>query len=227
MNTSKKTTCFGSLSIKKLSSIAMSAALIFPAFVGAQQPKVDLRMVSEATVTDQKIIETIVLTSLIPEDPAKVDSVKFIDATNNGFGDNDLVIFYPSQAGYLFFADDRVKVMMKNWTFSEGRQIVAQNPGAGFFENGAPEDSVKAAVADLLAGTIRNVDSTFQGIPVKLLFQRYSDGLIRFNVWGYDEKGQAPAWLKPQFARVDTHYILKTDTVFIPAADSVKIGEQD
>ena len=104
-------------------------ALVYAAFsppkqaVQNEQPVIQPVMVQTVMIVDDALIADMLVSSLIPENPATVDSIQVIDATSNGFGENDMIILHPQQISYTFNAQGQVRELMKNWKTQTGRQL--------------------------------------------------------------------------------------------------------
>ncbi len=219
---------------------------------GVQPVVVEQKVVAMAIVRDRPIIQMILEENTLPGfDPDSVEYLQILDATNNGFGDEDIVVVFPWQKAYTFFASPRLKENMKTWEVSSGNEVITENREPQYFEQKKAADSTEMAKNWMLASILRGVNNNYSDIPMKIYFERKSDGTIKFNTWGYSRKKEALKWKKPQYmpgqaannpkvihiSRVDsvTTYIANTtlydqiyiyqqtrDTVYI-AADSTKL----
>ncbi|MCA9732136.1 MAG: hypothetical protein H6696_02180 [Deferribacteres bacterium] len=216
---------------------------------------VEQMMVLTAIIQDNKIIETILTENGLPVNPDSVEYLQIIDVTDNGFGDEDVVVVYPWRKAFTFIATGNLKEMMDQWEMDTENRMVTKNADPRHFEQIETSDSTTMAKNWMLASILRGVNNNYSDVPMKIYFERKNDGTINFNTWGYSTKKDAIKWKKPAYMpgepiknydvfrvhRVDsvTKYISNTtlydqiyiyhqtkDTVFI-ASDSTKKGAQN
>lgn len=187
---------------------------------GDEPVVVEQKVVAMAIVRDRPIIEMILEENTLPGiDPDSVEYLQILDATNNGFGDEDIVVVFPWQKAYTFFATKRLKDNMETWEVSAENQVVTENRAPEFFEQQPAADSTELAKNWMLASILRGVNNNYSDIPMKIYFERKRDGTIQFNTWGYNRQEEA---LKPQpdaylpgrnIKNYDVYRVLRRDSV--------------
>ena len=173
---------------------------------------IDQTMISTAIITDQKLIEFFLEAYLIPEED--VAEMRFIDATGNGFGDEDLIKCFPSEKTYFLFPSEDAQAVMNNWKFTSNFQSVTQNAAPETFETLGTDKAQNAVLSSLLRGINRN----YNDLPIKIYFERDSNAVV-FDMWGF--KPDSLQWQpKPEPPKVpDTTYdilhVLRSDTLIL------------
>lgn len=188
--------------------------LMLPGLLFTQQQSVtiDQQMVSTAIVKDPELINFFIEAYLIPEE--NVTEIRFIDATGNGFGEEDLIKCYPSERTYYLFPSEDAQEVMNNWEFTSNFQSVTQNVDPSVFER---LESDKAQNW-ILSGLLRALNWHYQDRPIKIFFSRDSNTVV-FDMWGFNLR--ALQWQQPppppQVPRTtyDLMHILRSDTLII------------
>lgn len=179
---------------------------------GQTQVVIDQQMVATATVTEPSLIQFFLETFLIPED--NVNKLVFIDATGNGFGEDDLIKCFPSEKTYFLYPSDTAQKVMNQWQFTSNFQSVTQLSEPEVFEK---LEKDKAANW-ILAGLLRSINQNYKDIPIKIYFERDTTAVV-FEMWGYDP--QALQWSPPPppprvpQTTYDMLHIWRSDTLFI------------
>jgi hypothetical protein len=147
---------------------------------------VDKISVPVVTIEDKDLIDFFLFEFFIAE--TLVTRLDVIDATGNGFGEDDLVKTYPSEAIYFPVPSDTAQKIMNNWQFKANFQIVTEHrppeefdPPAGRAGN-LPNES---APNGIFAGILRGVNRNYSDQPMKILFERDDKG-VTFEMWGYN-----------------------------------------
>lgn len=140
---------------------------------------VDKITVPVVTIEDRALIDFFVYEFFIAE--TLVTRLDIIDATGNGFGEDDLVKSYPSQAIYFPVPSDSAQAIMNSWKFKANFQIVTESREPEAFENLATEKAENGIFSAILRGVNRN----YQDEPINIWFQRDSNG-VTFEMWGYN-----------------------------------------
>lgn len=165
-----------------------------------EMPTIDQVMISRAEVRDKALIAKILEVSMITESPDQVERIYFLDVTNNGFGDNDMIVTYPSNKVYMYVATDEIKQITKHWPPVGGKRLDLAEFDPEFYENLDPaQDSTDMALKWMMAGTLRSINNNLVStdMPIKLFFERSEDG-IKFNVWGYEGSDADALKWKPE-----------------------------
>lgn len=193
--------------------IVMNIILLFSSAHGQDENIViDQSMISTAILKDPELINFFLDAYLIPEEA--VVEMRFIDATGNGFGEEDLIKCLPSEKTYFLFPSEEAQAVMNNWKFTSNFQSVTQNAAPETFENLETDKAQNAVLASLLSGLNRN----YSDVPMKIYFERDSNAVV-FDMWGY--KADSLNWkAKPKPPKVpDTTYdilhVLRSDTLIL------------
>ncbi len=159
---------------------------------------------------DSALIEFFVFEFFIAE--TLVTQIDIIDATGNGFGEDDLVKTYPSEAIYFPVPSDSAQKIMNNWQFKANFQIVTENRNAQEFENLPDESAPDGIFASILKGVNRN----YTNKPIKILFERDREGTT-FEMWVYDQTAlnytQPPPPVPDSVVTYDLVHVIRTDTL--------------
>jgi hypothetical protein len=173
---------------------------------------IDQAMISTATITERKWIDFFINSYLIPE--SEVERIVFIDATGNGFGEEDLIKCFPSEKTYYLFPSDSAQKIMNSWEFSSNFQSVTQNKAPEVFE----ELQTDRAQNWILAGLLHSLNRNYADLPMKMYFERDSTTMV-FELWGYTEP--ALRWRPPPpppsvpETTYDLLHVLRSDTLFV------------
>ena len=169
---------------------------LWPSQLRAQSEVIVNQMVvSTATVKDPMLIEFFLRSSLIPED--SVTTIQFVDVTRNGFGNDDVIICYPSGKYYQFFASDSAQRMMKRWEFTANKQLVVEDQDPNVLKNMKAKDNIDKATNWILAGLLQELNRNYKDLPIKILFERDARGIIKFDMWGYNPRPGVLEWETP------------------------------
>lgn len=162
------------------------------------------------SVRDQDVIDFFLFEFFIPE--TLVTQIDIIDATGNGFGEDDLVRTYPSQAIYFPVPSDSAQKIMNRWQFKANFQIVTEHRQAEAFENTEGE----RAAHGILAGLLRGLERNYRDVPIKVWFERDADG-ITFEMWGYNDSALVytppPPPVPDSVVTYDLVHVIRSDTL--------------
>lgn len=173
---------------------------------------IDQKMISIATITDTSLIKFFLEAFFISE--TNVTRMEFIDATANGFGEEDLVKVYPSEKIYLTTPSDTAQKVMHSWKFTDNYQTVTQNKPPEVFEN-LPTNKAENWI---LAGLLKSLNWQYRDLPMKLRFERDSTTTL-FEMWGFNRS--ALSWRPPPpppripETTYDVIHVLRSDTLFV------------
>lgn len=164
------------------------------------------------TITDEKLIEFFLEEFMIIED--SVVQMQVIDATGNGFGEDDLIKLYPSNQIYFPVPSDTAQKIMNSWEFRANFRIDTENKPPEVYEELQTNKAPNAIFASLLRGLAYN----YKDWPMKIKFERDSSG-VTFEMWGYDESKiqftPPPPPLPDSIVTFDLVHVLRSDTLFV------------
>ena len=125
------------------------------------------------------------LTELLIPPPDTVSHLDVVDLTGNGYGPDDMVILYPSQAAYPISADvpRPLQDIMKTWELDADYRLDATLAESHTVETEAhrrrdPRGAISGAVVSAIA-------DYYEGTGFDLRLSRADDGL-RLEMWNYD-----------------------------------------
>lgn len=177
---------------------------------------IDQTMVATATITNPELIDFFIKTQLIPEN--EVTKIQFIDATSNGFGEEDLIKCFPSEQTYFFhLLSDTAQKVIEDWEFTSNFQSVTRNESPKVFESLETDKAQNW----ILSGLLRSLNWNYNDTPMKIYFERDSTTMV-FEMWGYNPwnlrwKPPPPPPTVPE-TTYDILHIFRSDTLFV--ADS-------
>ncbi len=178
----------------------------------ARQVVIDQSMISTATVSDPELIAFFLEAYLIPEE--SVAKIQFIDATGNGFGEEDLIKCFPSEKTYYLFPSDTAQKVMNQWEFTSNFQSVTQNADPEVFER----LEHNRAQNTILAALLKAVNWNYRELPMKIFFERDSNTVV-FDMWGYKSRAleyqPPPPPPKVPETTYDVLHVLRSDTLII------------
>lgn len=169
-------------------------------------------MISIASITDQELIRFFIDAYLIPEE--EVTEIRFIDATGNGFGEEDLIKCFPSGKTYYPIPSDTAQKIMNSWEFTSNFQNVTQIKEPEVFEN---LETDKAANW-ILAGLLRRLNWNYNDLPMKIYFEQDTSTVV-FDMWGYNPN--ALQWKPPPpppkvpETTYDILHVYRSDTLYV------------
>lgn len=219
---------------------SMFSVLLLMGFTSLKaQPEVviDQGLVSTATIHNPGLIRFFLEAYLIPED--SVTKIEFIDATGNGFGEDDLIKCFPSEKTYFLYPSDTAQQVMSQWKFTSNVQSVTRVSDATVFET---LETDKASNW-ILAGLLQRLNLNYHDVPIKIYFERDSSAMV-FEMWGFNRdslRWQSPP-LPPKTPETtyDLLHVVQSDTlilsdttyydqffVFKNIADTVVISEEE
>ena len=151
--------------------------------LSAQLPGVKLNQMDcpYAHITDPGLIRLILEEFFIPEE--NVVALDIVDISRNGFGEDDVVIAYPSQGVYMAPSSEAVTKIMGEWKFKAEFEKDSELRDPSFFENLPTDRAQNAILADLL----RSLERNYKDLPIELRFSRDSTA-FRFQIWNYNPR---------------------------------------
>jgi len=171
---------------------------------------VDKITVPVVTVEDPELIEFFMFEFFIAD--TLVTRMDIIDATGNGFGEDDLVKAYPSEQIYFPVPSDSAQAIMNSWQFKANFQIVTDNREPEEFEALPNEKAENGIFASILRGVNRN----YEDQPMNIWFQRDASGMT-FEMWGFNKSllnYQPPPPVVPDSVTTyDLVHITRSDTL--------------
>lgn len=177
---------------------------------GADEIFVGKITVPVVSIEDRSLIDFFVFEFFIAE--TLVTRMEIIDATGNGFGENDLVKTYPSEQIYFPVPSDSAQQIMNSWRFKANFQIVTENRSPEDFERLQTEKAENGILASILRGVNRN----YQDQPINIWFQRDKSG-VTFEMWGFNRSllnyTPAPPPVPDSVVTYDLVHIIRSDTL--------------
>ncbi|RMF69064.1 MAG: hypothetical protein D6743_02525 [Calditrichaeota bacterium] len=171
---------------------------------------VDKMTVPVVSIQDPSLIDFFVSEFFIAE--TLVTRLEIIDATRNGFGEDDLVKTYPSEQIYFPVPSDSAQKIMNSWRFKANFQIVTENRAPEEFEN-LPQQKAENGI---LASILRGVNRNYQDQPINIWFQRDSSG-VTFEMWGFKESALTysppPPPVPDSVVTYDLVHVIRSDTL--------------
>lgn len=162
------------------------------------------------SIEDKSLIDFFVFEFFIAE--TLVTRMEIIDATGNGFGEDDLVKTYPSGQIYFPVPSDSAQQIMNSWRFKANFQIVTENRLPEDFERLQTEKAENGIFASILRGVNRN----YQDQPINIWFQRDKSG-VTFEMWGFNRAllnyTPAPPPVPDSVVTYDIVHIIRSDTL--------------
>jgi len=172
-----------------------------------------------ATISDPVLIKQLLQQQAITLE-AQTDSIEIIDAMANGFGENDLLVLYPSKQVFsLMTVEEPLKTMMENWHYNLQQRTTPYTRSTDLVQQARTE---KSAFAGLLSFIVRGLETYYNGSVVEGTFRRDENSsyiaLWNFAPDSFKYKDAQGAGLSDTLHYYDLLQIVKKDTSFI--ADS-------
>ena len=193
-------------------AVVVSILLLGKSFVTYSQEKisVDKMTVPMVTITDPGLIDFFMFEFFIAE--TLVTKLEIIDATSNGFGEDDLVKTYPSEAIYFPIPSDSAQQIMNSWKFKANFQIVTENRNPEQFEAIESQKAENGIFASIMRGINRNYDDE----SINIWFQRDDNG-VTFEMWGYNidslDFSAPPPAVPDSITTYDMVHVFHSDTL--------------
>ena len=202
-----------------MNRILLLLLIAMPYAVLAQPAQVSQSILPTARITNAAEIQRMLdLMFIFEEDVTRLD---VIDATNNGFGPDDIVVTYPSQRTYFLGTDvDReAQDIMDQWAFeAEFRRDASSQVAPEQFDpsRGAPVEADERAEMAILSDILYALRRNYNEEPVRLMFER-SNGAFTFQMWDYEPQSMAfedrPAGPPDTLVNYDLLYVIATDSL--------------
>jgi len=171
---------------------------------------VDKITVPVVSVEDRQLIDFFMFEFFIPE--TLVTRMDIIDATSNGFGEDDLVKTYPSEAIYFPVPSDSAQQIMNSWKFKANFQIVTQDRPPEEFENIETDRAENGIFASILRGVNRN----YQDKDISIWFERDAKG-VTFEMWDFESQAlqytPPPPPVPDSVLTYDLVHVIRSDTL--------------
>jgi hypothetical protein len=194
-----------------------ATSLLLLAWAGAglaQQPGTSFGQMTRpfVRITDPDLIEFFTYEFMIPE--TTIAYLDVVDVTNNGFGEDDLIIAYPSYRVHTPAPSDSAQRIMGTWKFKAETQIDAENVSAATFDSLNAETPENA----ILSGLLHALERNYFDFPIKILFERDRES-FRFQMWDYNQTAlyytPPPPPAPDTVVTYDVVHAIREDTVFV------------
>ena len=178
---------------------------------------VDKESVPKVGITDKELLRFFLDEFMILEE--NVLSMEIIDATNNGFGKDDLIKVFPSDKIYFIPPSDTAQKIMNEWKFTVNYQIVTGYDPDAEYEN-LPTDGVEGeAIKAIFVSLVKGIHDNYQDMPIKLSLVRDALGVTNFEIWSISEDKlhyTAPPPAAPDtLIAHDVIHVIQSDTLII------------
>lgn len=164
------------------------------------------------SIMDKNLINFFLEEFMIIED--NVERIEVIDATGNGFGEDDLIKLYPSNQIYFPVPSDTAQKIMNSWEFRANFRIDAENKPAEVYE----ELPTNKAANAIFASLVRGLSYNYKDLPIKIRCERDSSG-VTFEMWGYNEEKlqftPPPSPLPDSVVNFDVVHVIRSDTLVV------------
>lgn len=169
--------------VRKRNIIFTCLVLLICGVSSAREIVVEPYSVYHVVVNDPGIISLVRSEqSLDPE--MVIDSLEFIDATRNGFGEGDLMVVFPNKQVFpLLNVEGKLRSTMDSWLFRETHQLTS--PITDSYEMERVADEVKKPKPLILSAILRSLERYYSGDQIEGYFRR--DCQTSFlQLWNYD-----------------------------------------
>lgn len=165
---------------KGVLSIALCVILLQgPSFAQPAGVKLNQMDCPYAHITNPEMIKFFLEEFFIPEE--NVVAIDIVDISRNGFGQDDVLIAYPSHKVYSAPTSEAVLRVVGEWKFKAEFEKDSEIREPEFFEQLPTEKAQNAILADLLRTLRRN----YKDLPIELRFSQDSTA-FRFQIWDYN-----------------------------------------
>ncbi|HEY3296523.1 MAG TPA: hypothetical protein VGL38_13925 [bacterium] len=192
------------------------ALLALAAWCAAEDVHVRPTMAYSATITDPALIKQLLQQQSITQD-GSTDSVEIIDAMANGFGENDLLVLYPSKQVFsLMTVEEPLKTMMENWHYNLQQRTTPFTRSADLSQQARTEHS---PFAGLLSFIVRGLEAYYNGTVIEGTFRR-DENTAYIALWNFAPDSFKYRDLSGTGMADTLHYydllqIVKQDTAFV------------
>jgi hypothetical protein len=144
------------------------------------EKEMDFLLLPYISIDDRSTIRFFVEEFFLPEDDYA--RIEVIDTESNGFGQNDLLKFYPSGSMYyLDMVTDSAQKVMNSWQIKENIEIVTDLREIDVL------DTIPSAEYGILSSLAKGIERNYRDFPINLSMKRDSTGLV-FEMWGYESE---------------------------------------
>jgi hypothetical protein len=135
----------------------------------AQEVHVRPSMSYVAAITEPVLIEQVLRQQSIPLE-THTDSIEIIDAMANGFGENDLLVLYPSKQVFaLMNIEEPLKTMMDNWHYNLEQRTTPYTTSTELAKQTREE---RNPFDGLLTYVLRGIEQFYGGSGIEGTFRR-------------------------------------------------------
>lgn len=205
--------------------IFLVSTTISEAFQDTPVPEISQIHRNIAEISDTDHIQTILDDFLIPADAEEIDRIEIIDVSDIGFGDNDILVIYPSLDVHMIDQPSPdLAETMRQWNLDEQRMDADIGLDADYFYPGhadtlprveVQETEIELVQNSIVADLLESIDRNYQDPNLSLRFERDEEGFT-FQIWNYEEDAFAFNPRPP--ATPDT--ILVNDFLYMMYSDS-------
>jgi hypothetical protein len=134
-----------------------------------------------AHITDSSLIQFFLEEFFITEE--NVVAIDVVDISRNGFGQDDIIITYPSRKVYTAPTSEAALSVAGEWKFKAEFEKDSEIRDPSFFDNSPTNKAQNAILADLL----RTIQRNYKDYPIQLRFSQDSTS-FRFQIWDYNPR---------------------------------------
>jgi len=180
-----------------------------------------------AVIEDPASIELILDAYLLIVDASEVEKIEIIDITNNGFGNDDFLIVYPSLEVFeLIDTPPEVEEIMRGWSFDEQQRDGLNLDPDYFYPHHADtlesweleETDMELVQSSLISDILLSLNRNYNELPFSLRLERDEDGFT-FQMWNFDEDAfrftPRPPATPDSIAVHDMMYVFYSDSTIV------------
>ncbi|MCX6600770.1 MAG: hypothetical protein NT025_04315 [bacterium] len=173
----------------------------------------------QVAITDQTFIGEFINQQSLSITGA-VDSLVFIDADGQGFGENDLVTAYPSKQTFpLMQVEEPSRSYMAQWQFAHPNQFTSPRKSSSELFRTARDPDDPDALKGMLAFIVRGLELYYKGVDVKGQF-RQDSATVFIEVWDFDPnlfryRDSEGIGMADTFQAYDLLHVLRNDTLLL------------
>ena len=180
-----------------------------------------------AVIEDPASIELILEAYILTVDASEVEKIEIIDITNNGFGNDDFLVVYPSLEVFeLINTPPEIEELMRAWSFAELRRTGLNLDPDYFYPHHADtleswqleETDMQLVQSSLISDILLSLNRNYNELPFSLRLERDEDGFT-FQMWNFNENAfrftPRPPATPDSVAVHDLMYVLYSDSTIV------------